>query len=158
MRIAVVSDTHGLLRPELLPLLGGADHILHCGDVGKIGILTVLRAIAPVTAIRGNVDTYGECAELPETELVTLGGKDFYLLHDVGALDLEPGAAGIACVLAGPSHRPGIYRHRGVLYVNPGSCGPRRFRLPVTCATITVRENGELEAEILELPGLSVAE
>jgi hypothetical protein len=152
MRIAVVSDTHGLLRPELPLLLAGADHILHCGDVGKIGILTVLRAIAPVTAIRGNVDTYGECVELPETELVTLGGRDFYLLHDLNALELEPGAAGIACVLSGHSHRPEIRRHRGVLYVNPGSCGPRRFRLPVTCGVITVTGDGELEAEILPLP------
>ena len=158
MRIAVVSDTHGLLRPELLPLLAGADHILHCGDVGKMGILRVLEAIAPVTAIRGNIDRGGECGELPATELVTLGGRDFYLLHDLGELDLDPGAAGIACVLSGHSHRPDVHRHRGVPYVNPGSCGPRRFNLPITCASIAVKDDGELEAAILELPALPIAE
>ena len=152
MIIGVISDTHGLLRPEVLPLLDGSDHILHLGDVGDPEILGLLAKIAPVTAIRGNVDTHGPCAQLPETEVVTLGGADFYLLHDVNRLDLEPIAAGFAAVLYGHSHKPEIRRHKGVLYMNPGSCGPRRFQLPITCGRITVQENGQLEAVILPLP------
>ena len=152
MIIGVISDTHGLLRPEVLPLLQGSDHILHLGDVGDPEILGVLARIASVTAIRGNVDTQGSCAQLPETEVVTLGGSDFYLLHDVNRLDLEPVATGFAGVLYGHSHKPEIRRHKGVLYMNPGSCGPRRFQLPITCGRITIHENGQLEAEILQLP------
>jgi putative phosphoesterase len=152
VRIGVVSDTHGLLRPELLPLLAGSDHVLHLGDIGDPAILEALANIAPLTAIRGNVDTQGSCAQLPQTELVTLGGKEFYLLHDVHQLDLDPAAAGFAGVLCGHSHKPEIRRHKGVLYMNPGSCGPRRFELPVTCGRITVDQNGQLEARILQLP------
>jgi putative phosphoesterase len=156
MVIGVISDTHGLLRPELLPLLTGSDHILHLGDVGDPEILAKLAKIAPVTAIRGNIDCNsgpaGPCANLPETELITLGGRDFYLLHDVNQLDLAPAAAGIAAVLYGHSHRPEIRQSRGILYFNPGSCGPRRFQLPVTCGRITIDENGQLRAEILEIP------
>ena len=152
MRIGVLSDTHGLLRPEVLPLLHRSDHILHCGDVGDVSILESLQAIAPVTAIRGNVDTHGPCAMLPETEVVTLGGLDFYLLHDLHALDLNPTAAGFAAVLSGHSHQPVIRHQNGVLYLNPGSCGPRRFRLPVTCAEILVTGDKQLEARILDLP------
>ena len=161
MQIGVVSDTHGLLRPELLPLLEGSDHILHCGDVGDPEILGLLARIAPVTAIRGNIDTHGPCSLLPETEVVMLAGLDFYLLHDVHQLDLDPATAGFAAVLYGHSHKPEIRRHKGVLYLNPGSCGPRRFKLPITCARILANEDGQLEgrlhaeileAEILELP------
>lgn len=152
MRVCVVSDTHGLLRPELLPILSGCDHILHCGDVGDPAILQSLAAVAAVTAIRGNVDVRGPCASLPETELVTLRGLDFYLLHDLHALDLDPAAAGFAAVLSGHSHQPLIHHQKGVLYLNPGSCGPRRFRLPVTCAEIVIASDGQLEARILELP------
>jgi hypothetical protein len=156
MQIGVVSDTHGLLRPELLPLLEGSNHILHCGDVGDPEILGLLARIAPVTAIRGNIDTHGPCSQLPETEVVTLSGLDFYLLHDVHQLDLDPAAAGFATVLYGHSHKPEIRRHKGVLYLNPGSCGPRRFKLPISCARILANEDGQLEgrihAEILELP------
>ena len=150
--IGVLSDTHGLLRPEVLPLLQGSDHILHLGDVGDPEILGTLAKLAPVTAIRGNIDTQGPCARLPETEVVTLDGFDFYLLHDVNRLDLEPVAAGFAAVLYGHSHKPEIRRRKGVLYMNPGSCGPRRFQLPITCGRITIHENGQLEAEILTLP------
>ena len=152
MIIGVVSDTHGLLRPELLPLLAGSDHILHLGDVGDPEILGKLSKIAPVTAIRGNVDTHGPCAKLPATEVATLAGRDFYLLHDVHQLDLDPAAAGFAAVLYGHSHKPEIRRHKGILYMNPGSCGPRRFQLPVACGRIEINENGQLEAKILELP------
>ena len=152
MIIGVVSDTHGLLRPEVLPLLAGSDHILHLGDVGDPEILGKLSKIAPVTAIRGNVDTHGPCAKLPGTEVATLAGRDFYMLHDVHQLDLDPAAAGFAAVLYGHSHKPEIRRHKGVLYMNPGSCGPRRFQLPVACGRIEINENGQLEAKILELP------
>lgn len=152
MIVGVISDTHGLLRPEVLSLLEGSDHILHLGDVGDPEILGILARIAPVTAIRGNVDTQGSCAQLPETEVVTLSGCDFYLLHDVSRLDLNPAKAGFAAVLYGHSHKPEIRRHKGVLYMNPGSCGPKRFQLPITCGRITIHENGQLEAEIFPLP------
>ena len=150
MRIGVISDTHGLLRPEAVAALAGVDYILHAGDVGDPGILDRLRAIAPVTAIRGNVDGYGACAQLPDTELVELGGRSIYMLHDRETLDLDPVAAGIAVVVSGHSHRPSILRHKGVLYFNPGSAGPRRFSLPVSVGMLRVTENG-VEAEILEI-------
>jgi hypothetical protein len=149
MIVGVLSDTHGLLRPEVLPLLAGSDHILHLGDVGDPEILGKLASIAPVTAIRGNIDAHGPCAKLPETEVATLAGRDFYMLHDVQKLDLDPAAAGFAAVLYGHSHKPEIRWKKGVLHLNPGSCGPRRFQLPITCARITIQENGQLEAFIL---------
>jgi uncharacterized protein len=152
VRIGLISDTHGLLRAEVLPLLDGSAHILHMGDVGDPEVLGKLAKIAPVTAIRGNIDTHGPCALLPATEVATLAGKDIYMLHDVHALDLDPAAAGFAAVLYGHSHKPEIRRHKGVLYMNPGSCGPRRFQLPITCGRITINEQGQLDAEILELP------
>ena len=152
MIIGVVSDTHGLLRPQVLPLLEGANAILHLGDVGDPTILEALAAIAPVTAIRGNIDVHGPCAQLPATEVVTLAGRDFYLLHNVHQLDLDPAAAGFAAVLFGHSHQPEIRHHRGVLYFNPGSCGPRRFQLPITCGRLTLYDERQIEAEILDLP------
>jgi putative phosphoesterase len=152
MQIGVVSDTHGLLRPEVLPLLEGSDRILHLGDVGDPEILGRLARIAPVTAIRGNIDTTGPCALLPATEVVALGEKSLYLLHDLGQLDLNPVAAGFAAVLYGHSHKPSVEWKRGVLYLNPGSCGPRRFSLPITCARITIGAAGETTAEILTVP------
>jgi putative phosphoesterase len=141
MRIGVISDTHGLLRPEAIDALRGVDHILHAGDVGDIQILDTLRALAPVTAIRGNVDTHGPCAQLPPTEAVELDGKLFYLIHSVDDLDLKPELAEIACVISGHSHQPDIREERGVLYLNPGSAGPRRFSLPVSLACITIEDN-----------------
>lgn len=152
MKIAVVSDTHGLLRPELLPMLVGAEQILHLGDVGDPTILTRLDEIAPLTAIRGNVDTSGTCAQLPETEVVTLGGLHLYLLHNVHDLDLDPAVAGFAAVLFGHSHKPEIRRHKGVLYFNPGSCGPRRFQLPISFGWIEITADGELIPEVAEIP------
>jgi uncharacterized protein len=151
MIVGVLSDTHGLLRPEVLPLLAGSDHILHLGDVGEPEMLGKLATIAPVTAIRGNIDTHGPCAKLPETEVATIAGLDFYMLHDLHQLDLDPAAAGFAAVLYGHSHKPEVRWKKGVLYLNPGSCGPRRFQLPITCARITIGENGQLEAAILPL-------
>lgn len=150
MRIGVISDTHGLLRPEAVAALAGAEHILHAGDVGDPGILERLRAIAPVTAIRGNVDVGGACSLLPDTELVELGGRPIYMLHDRETLDLDPVTAGIAVVVSGHSHRPSILRHKGVLYFNPGSAGPRRFSLPVTVGWLRVGD-GPVEAEVAEL-------
>jgi putative phosphoesterase len=149
MLIGVISDTHGLLRPEALVALAEAEHILHAGDVGDAKILDALREIAPVTAIRGNVDTAGACAELPETEALELGGVLFYMVHSVDWMDIKPSAAGVGVVVSGHSHKPEIATRDGVLHVNPGSAGPRRFKLPVTVALVTV--NGGVAARIVEL-------
>jgi hypothetical protein len=142
MRVGVISDTHGLLRPEALEALRGSEHILHAGDVGDATILARLGEIAPVTAIRGNVDMAGPCSRLPATELVELGGRSVYMLHDRNALDLSPAAAGIAVVVSGHSHSPCIEWNQGVLYFNPGSAGPRRFMLPVSVGFLTIGEAG----------------
>jgi uncharacterized protein len=150
IRVGVISDTHGLLRPEALKALQGAEHILHAGDVGDAAILDALRAIAPVTAIRGNIDEGGPCSYLPPTELVELGGKNIYMLHDVKKLDLNPEAAGISAVIFGHSHRPLSEWRRGVLFLNPGSAGPRRFELPVTLAWLLI-EDDSLSAQIIHL-------
>lgn len=150
MRIGVISDTHGLLRPEALASLKGADYILHAGDVGDPAILDSLRKLAPVTAIRGNIDISGACAQLPETELVELGGIHIYLLHDLNQLDLDPAAAGISVVISGHTHRPKIERRKDVLYFNPGSAGPRRFSLPVTLGFLDL-DGDPLTPEILDL-------
>ena len=152
MKIAVVSDTHGLLRPEVLPRLEGAEAILHLGDVGDANILDTLREYAPVTAVRGNIDTKGPCSRLPETEVLLIEGGYLYLLHDIGTLHLDPAAAKFAAVLYGHSHKAEIRRHKGVLYFNPGSCGPRRFNLKVTMGYLHVRPDGSLEPEIVEVP------
>jgi len=132
MRIGVISDTHGLLRPEAIAALRGVDHILHAGDVGGSEILAALRAIAPLTAICGNIDAFGPCGHLPPTEFIELAGYNIYMLHDLAALDLDPAAAGISAVISGHSHKPKIERRKGVLYFNPGSAGPRRFSLPIS--------------------------
>ncbi len=150
MRIGVISDTHGLLRPEAAAALAGVDRILHAGDVGDDAILDALGEIAPLTAIRGNVDRSGRCARLPETELVELGGLHFYMLHDIHALDLDPAAAGIDMVISGHSHEPSVERRRGVVYLNPGSAGPRRFSLPVSLAYVQTGL-GEPVAELFRL-------
>jgi hypothetical protein len=161
MKIGIVSDTHGLLRPEVAPKLQGVDRILHLGDVGKISILDELAKIAPVTAIRGNVDTEGACSKLPETEVVLLenaipgdalhGSHYLYMLHDLKTIHLDPAAAKFAAVLHGHTHTPNYYTKRGVLYFNPGSCGPRRFELPVTLGLLTVNPDGTLEPKIVYL-------
>lgn len=132
MRIGVISDTHGLLRPEAVQALAGCAHILHAGDIGSDTILDALGEIAPITAIRGNIDHGGACSALPPTETIELAGKLFYLLHAREDLDLHPHAAGIAAVIFGHSHQPEISWTHGVLYFNPGSAGRRRFSLPVT--------------------------
>ena len=150
MRLGILSDTHGLLRPEAIAALQGVDHILHAGDIGDPGILDQLRALAPVTAIRGNIDRKGPCAELPATDMVELGGTFFYLVHALADLDLDPRAAGVQVILSGHSHRPRIEDKDGVLYLNPGSAGPRRFSLPVTLAILRI-DQGILSPEIVPL-------
>ncbi|HUY94628.1 MAG TPA: metallophosphoesterase family protein [Terracidiphilus sp.] len=151
LKIGVISDTHGLLRPEVLPRLEGCEHILHLGDVGDAKILARLKEIAPVTAVRGNVDTSGACARLPETEVVLFDGAYIYLLHDIGTLHLDPVAARFAAVLYGHSHKAEIRRHKDMLYFNPGSCGPRRFNLRVTMGYLHVGADGSVAPEIVEL-------
>jgi putative phosphoesterase len=150
MRIGVISDTHGLLRPEALAALAAVDHILHAGDVGDPEILDALVEVAPLTAIRGNIDTKGRCSQLPATQIVELGGTTFYMLHDRNQLDLNPAAAGLFVVVSGHSHKPSIENRAGVLYLNPGSAGPRRFSLPVTVGVITLIA-GPPQAEIVQL-------
>jgi putative phosphoesterase len=150
--IGVISDTHHLLRPEALEALRGVDHILHAGDVGDPSILDALRALAPVTAIRGNIDEHGPCGHLPATEVVTLQGHTFYMLHDRNALDLDPAAAGFSAVVSGHSHKPLIEWHKGVLYLNPGSAGPRRFSLPISIGLVTIGADG-LQPQLVTLPG-----
>jgi putative phosphoesterase len=140
--IGVISDTHGLLRPAAIEALRGVEHILHAGDVGDTSILDSLRSVAPVTAIRGNIDVGGPCSHLPATDVVTLHGHTFYMLHDRQALDLDPVAAGFSAVISGHSHKPLLEWRHGVLYMNPGSAGPRRFSLPVSIGLLTIGADG----------------
>jgi len=149
-RIGVISDSHGLLRSEAVEVLKGTERIIHAGDIGREAVLEALEEIAPVTAVRGNMDGAPWARRLPETDLVQVGGCLLYVLHDVSRLDLDPAAAGFHAVIFGHSHRPHIERRNGVLYLNPGSAGPSRFRLPVTVALLTI--NGSiLDAAIVEL-------
>jgi putative phosphoesterase len=151
MLLGILSDTHGLLRPEALTALRGVDHIFHAGDVGDSAILTALLRIAPVTAIRGNIDTHGPCADLPATETIELGGSLIYMLHSLADLDLNPAAAGIVVVISGHSHKPLIETRNNVLYLNPGSAGPRRFRLPITVAHLHVIPDNPPTATLISL-------
>ena len=151
MKIGVISDTHGLLRPEVPPLLAGVESILHLGDVGEPNILKTLKKIAPLTAVRGNIDREGACARLPEVEVLLIEGGYIYLLHDIGTLHLDPAAAKFAAVLYGHSHKASISRHKGVLYFNPGSCGPRRFNLKVTMGYLHIAADGTISPEIVEI-------
>ena len=136
MRVGVISDTHGLLRPEALDALAGVRHIIHAGDIGDPAIVPRLAEIAPVTAIRGNVDTQPWAQAFPPTETVTLAGRTIHVIHDLAELALDPLAAGFDLVVYGHTHRPTVETKGGVLHLNPGSAGPRRFRLPVTLATV----------------------
>jgi len=146
--IGVISDTHGLLRSEALAALRGCDAIVHAGDIGKPEVLEQLVELAPLTAIRGNVDKWA--TDLPDTAVLTLARKRFYVIHDVKELALDPRAAGFAAVISGHSHMPKSETSDGVLYLNPGSAGPRRFRLPVSIAKIRVHDDG-VEAELVTL-------
>lgn len=135
--VGVISDTHGLLRPEALAALQGSDLIIHAGDVGSPDVLDGLRGLAPLFVVRGNVDTQAGAAAWPATEAVKVGPHVLWVLHDISELDLAPDA-GFAAVIYGHSHRAAIETRNGVLYLNPGSAGPRRFRLPVTVARLRV--------------------
>jgi putative phosphoesterase len=148
--IGAISDTHGLLRPEAIEALRGSDHIIHAGDIGSSEILENLSTIAPVTAVRGNVDKGAWARALPETHVLELGGIFIYVLHDLARLDLKPRAAGFAVVISGHSHVPKQETRDGVLYFNPGSAGPRRFKLPVSVGRLILEEGG-VRGEILHL-------
>jgi putative phosphoesterase len=146
--VGVISDTHGLVRPQARAALMQCDAIIHAGDIGKREVLDALEAIAPVTAIRGNVDRWATA--MPDTEVVEIEGRYLYVLHDVKALDLDPLAAGFDAVISGHSHRPLVEQRDGVLYLNPGSAGPRRFKLPVALALLEVSAE-RLAPRIIEL-------
>ena len=150
MRIGIVSDTHGLLRPAVLERLAGVRHIIHAGDIGNPDIVPKLREIAPTTAIRGNVDTEAWARAYPATATVELAGRWVHVLHDLHELELNPAAEGIDVVVSGHSHRPKVETVEGVLHLNPGSAGPRRFRLPIAVAMLDIGE-GPLRPRILEI-------
>jgi uncharacterized protein len=150
IRVGVISDTHGLMRPQALDALRGSELIIHAGDVGRPEVLDALRALAPTFVVRGNVDTQAWAAALPETEVVEVGRLRIWVLHDISELVLDPVSARFAAVIYGHSHKPSIETREGVLYLNPGSAGPRRFNLPVTVARLSV--SGQvIHPEIVEL-------
>ena len=150
MIVGVISDTHGLLRAEAVQLLRGSEHIIHAGDIGSPEIIPQLEMIAPVTAIRGNVDTQAWARRFAETEVVELLGLHIYVIHDVNALDLNPKAAGFAAVISGHSHQPKQETKDGVLYFNPGSAGPRRFKLPISVGRLEIADK-EIKGMILTI-------
>jgi len=149
-KIGIISDTHGLLRPEAFSALQGADLIIHAGDIGDLQIIDRLKLISPVVAVRGNMDNEIRAFNLKRTEVVDLGGHIIYVLHDLSKLDIEPSSADIRVIIYGHSHRPTMQEYDGVLYINPGSAGPRRFKLPVTVAVLDIRGR-ELNAGIIDL-------
>jgi hypothetical protein len=149
MLVGLISDTHGLLRPEAVAALRGSTLIIHAGDIGRPEVLARLREVAPTFAVRGNVDTQPWAAALPMTEAVEAGSHLIWVLHDIAQLDLDPGV-GFAAVVYGHSHKPSIETRGGVLYINPGSAGPRRFRLPISVALVTVKR-GQPSARCIEL-------
>jgi uncharacterized protein len=149
-KVGVISDTHGLLRPEAVEFLHGCDSIVHAGDLGDPDILKTLATIAPTVAVRGNVDRGSWTRDLPDKNLLEAEGKLLYVIHDLDQLDLDPVPAQIAVVIFGHSHMPASYEKDGVLYFNPGSAGPRRFKLPVSIGRITVADSG-LKSEIIDL-------
>jgi putative phosphoesterase len=148
--VGVISDTHGLMRPQAVAALQGADLIIHAGDVGNPDIIKELAGIAPTHVVRGNIDTGGWATSLPMTELVEVGERRFFVLHQIAQLDFEPADVGFAAVVFGHSHQPLIETRQGVLFLNPGSAGPRRFRLPVTLARVAV-SGQRVRPEIIEL-------
>lgn len=150
MRVGLISDTHGLLRDSALRALRGSDLIIHAGDVGKPEIIDALKGLAPVVFIRGNVDTQSWASAWPETTVAEAGQVVIYVLHDLNALDLDPAAAGFQIVVSGHSHQPARAERNGVLYINPGSAGPRRFQLPVTVAHLDL-EITPWQVEFIEL-------
>lgn len=148
--VGVISDTHGLLRPEAVDKLRGSDYIIHAGDIGDPEVLDGLREIAPVTAVRGNIDRNPWALMLPETAILDLPGAPTHVIHDIAALHLDPAAAGFRIIVSGHSHQPGWHERGGVLYVNPGSAGPRRFSLPVSVGRLII-EATNISVELHEL-------
>jgi uncharacterized protein len=149
-RVGLISDTHGLLRPEAVAFLRGSDVIVHAGDIGDASILRELNALAPVTAVRGNNDKGPWAKAIAETEVLQVGDVFIYILHDVAELDLDPAAAGFQVVVSGHSHKPAVQTRQGVLYVNPGSSGPRRFTLPISVAELEITGRS-VQAKLVEL-------
>jgi uncharacterized protein len=149
--IGVVSDTHGLLRPQAVERLHGVDHIIHAGDIGSADVLTALGQLAPVTAVRGNNDRGDWAGAIPETAVLRAAGVSIYVLHDIHEIDIDPSAVEMAAVIAGHSHKPLLKTENGVLYLNPGSIGPRRFKLPVSMGRLVV-ESRRVTGEIVLLP------
>jgi uncharacterized protein len=156
LRVGLISDTHGVLRPEAVEFLRGSDHIVHAGDVGDAEILDVLSSLAPLTAVRGNNDRGRWAARLPEVQRLSIGPARVFVIHDLGAMDIDPPDEGVDVVVYGHSHRPQVQRRDAVLYVNPGSAGPRRFGLPVAAAELVVAE-GAVSARIREFRGRNAA-
>jgi uncharacterized protein len=150
VRIGLISDTHGLLRPEACEFLQGCDHIIHAGDIDEPRVLEELESICSVTAVRGNNDKGAWSRKIAESEVVELGGKLIYVIHDISMIDVDPQAANIDVVIYGHSHKPLIEQREGVLYINPGSAGPRRFKLPVSVAEIVV-SRGRIEPRVFEI-------
>jgi hypothetical protein len=150
LRVGLISDTHGLLRPQAVDFLRGSDLIVHAGDICDAAILRALAAIAPVVAVRGNNDHGAWAERLRESELFQVGDAFIYAIHDVAAIDIEPRAAGVQVVVSGHSHRPSIRHDDGILYVNPGSAGPRRFKLPISVGELTI-VGASVEARTVEL-------
>jgi uncharacterized protein len=148
--IGVISDTHGLLRPEAVKALAGVSLIIHAGDIGTPAVLASLNNIAPVVAVRGNTDREGWASKLPLTDVVEAGGTSLYLIHDLGKLDLNPSAAGFCAVISGHTHEASIQNRNGVLFLNPGSAGPRRFKLPVSLALLHIK-GSSLDAKLVTL-------
>jgi putative phosphoesterase len=149
-RVGIISDTHGLLRPEAAAFLRGSDLIIHAGDICDAGILEELAAIAPVTAVRGNNDRGAWAQRIRETETLEVEQVSIYVIHNIAELDLDPAAAGFRVVVAGHSHKPSVSEDGGVLYINPGSAGPRRFKLPIAVAELTI-DGATVQARIAEL-------
>jgi hypothetical protein len=150
LRVGIVSDTHGLLRAEARAFLAGCDYIIHGGDVGDAAVLDELEALAPLTAVRGNNDNQPWAKNLRESELIRVGGVFVYIIHDLSQIDIDPGALGVRAVISGHSHKPLIEERAGILYVNPGSCGPKRFKLPISVGELMV-EGTDVRARIAEL-------
>lgn len=150
MRVALLSDTHGLMRAEARAFAVGCDYIIHGGDIGSAEILDELAAMAPLIAVRGNNDRQLWAAHLPETEMIRVGGAFVYVIHDLSQLDIEPRTAGVQVIVSGHSHKPLVEKRDGILYVNPGSCGPRRFKLPISVGELIV-EGTQVSARIVEL-------
>ena len=150
--VGVISDTHGLLRPEALAKLAGVDHIVHAGDIGSAEIIERLAEIAPVTAVRGNNDRQSWADRIPESATIEIGARRIHVVHDLSELGIDPAAERVAVVISGHSHKPAVVARDGVLFLNPGSAGPRRFKLPICIATLRVGARS-VKAEIHQLSG-----